>query len=69
MILALDISDKVGSLEVGKDFDALIVDMDVPDSSAHLLEDYAADELLQKFVFLGDDRNVQSVYVAGKKVK
>ncbi|XP_065167223.1 guanine deaminase [Atheta coriaria] len=67
--IALDISDKVGSLEVGKDFDALIVDMDVPDSSAHLLEDYAADELLQKFVFLGDDRNVQSVYVAGKKVK
>lgn len=60
---------KIGNFEVGKEFDALIVDMNVPNSSADYLHICSPFELLQKFVFLGDDRNIVSVYVAGKKVK
>lgn len=54
--------DKIGNFEVGKEFDAIIVDMNVQIACAPL-------EILQKFVYLGDDRNVLNVYVAGKLVK
>lgn len=54
---------------MGKEFDALIVDMDIPNSSADYLHSCSPIEVLQKFVFLGDDRNIISVYVAGRKVK
>lgn len=66
---ALRLDDKIGNFEVGKEFDALVVDMNVDNSSAHYFDNCTALELLQKFVFLGDDRNVQTVFVAGKKVK
>ncbi|KAB0803513.1 hypothetical protein PPYR_00483 [Photinus pyralis] len=66
---ALALSDKIGSFHVDKDFDALIVDMDPNEGPADYLQECAPLELLQKFVYVGDDRNVISVYVAGKKVK
>lgn len=66
---ALDLSDKIGSFHVGKDFDALIVDMNPNEGPADYLQECTPLELLQKFVYVGDDRNVVSVYVAGKKVK
>lgn len=66
---ALNLEHKIGNFEVGKEFDALIVDMKVPSSSVDYLHACTPIELLQKFVFVGDDRNVIEVYVSGKKVK
>lgn len=66
---ALALSDDVGNFQIGKEFDALIVDMNVNDGPADYLHDCTPLELLQKFVYVGDDRNVVSVYVSGKKVK
>lgn len=65
IVLALD--KKIGNFEVGKEFDALIVDMDVLEgpTDSHL----QPNELLQKFIYCGDDRNVVRVYVAGVEVK
>lgn len=54
---------------MGKEFDALIVDMNARNAAADYFDNCNALELLQKFIFLGDDRNVITVYVAGVKVK
>lgn len=42
--------------------------MDVENSSVDYLQNCSAIELLQKFVYTGDDRNIVAVYVAGKRV-
>lgn len=64
--MALD--EKIGNFQIGKSFDAVIVDLNV-EHSADLLSECTPQELLQKLVFLGDDRNVVKVFVDGKIVK
>ncbi|EFA06106.1 guanine deaminase [Tribolium castaneum] len=66
---ALALDNEIGNFEVGKSFDAVIVDLDIEHSSADLLSECTPQELLQKLVFLGDDRNVVKVFVNGKIVK
>ncbi|KAG7380840.1 hypothetical protein PHYPSEUDO_006733 [Phytophthora pseudosyringae] len=70
---ALGLGDNVGNFKVGKDFDALVVDPYVPNSPIDEAYDpvEAADVLhtFQKFLFLGDDRNIVSIFVAGRQVK
>jgi guanine deaminase len=67
---ALALDDQIGNFQVGKSFDAIIVDLDVKSSSAdYLSTDLTPQELLQKLVFVGDDRNVVKVFVNGKIVK
>ncbi|CAI5724695.1 unnamed protein product [Hyaloperonospora brassicae] len=70
---ALGLGDTVGNFMIGKDFDALVVDpycangpIDKPFDPVEV-----ADVLhtLQKFLFLGDDRNIISVFVKGRQVK
>ncbi|KAF2112234.1 hypothetical protein BDV96DRAFT_580381 [Lophiotrema nucula] len=64
----LTINDKVGNFEVGKCFDALIVDTGLRDciNIAGWEDDDLA--LLKKWVFMGDDRSIQKVFVNGKLV-
>ncbi|GMF26452.1 unnamed protein product [Phytophthora lilii] len=70
---ALGLGDKVGNFMVGKDFDALVVDPYAPNSPIDEAHDpvEAADVLhtFQKFLFLGDDRNIVSIFVGGRQVK
>ncbi|XP_026735338.1 guanine deaminase-like [Trichoplusia ni] len=73
---ALNLGDRIGNFDVGKDFDALLVDVYAKgsqiDQFAGALEktdDEHAVELLEKFIFLGDDRNIVQVYVKGNLVK
>jgi len=66
---ALGLGDKTGSFEIGKDFDALLVDMSVPSGASTVSpQDDDAKNILEKFLFLGDDRNIQRVYVSGRQV-
>ncbi|XP_037028424.1 guanine deaminase [Bradysia coprophila] len=71
---ALFLDDITGNFEVGKRFDALLIDtasdpidtFDVNQSEtgeAYLLK------CLQKFIYCGDDRNIVKVFVDGKQVK
>ena len=60
----LGLEEKVGTLEEGKDFDALLVDM----SSSSSLSQLSVSELFQRFFYTGDDRNVREVYVRGRKI-
>lgn len=52
----------------GKEFDALIVDMEIGNSLCGSLPEHTLLELVQKFIFCSDDRNIKRVYVNGKLV-
>lgn len=55
---------KVGSFEKGYEFDALVID----DSEFTDLNDLTVGERLEKYIYAGDDRNIQERYVSGEKV-
>jgi len=65
----LGIEDKIGNFVAGKEFDALIVDPSVEGGPFDLGEDDSALDVFQRFIFTGDDRNIERVYVRGKRVK
>jgi len=56
---------KVGSFEKEYDFDALVID----DSSLGDTDHLTIEERLQRFIYIGDDRNISERYVAGNKVE
>ncbi|KAJ7393703.1 hypothetical protein OS493_003361 [Desmophyllum pertusum] len=64
----LGLSDKIGNFEVGKEFDALLIDPDAEDTPFDCFEDDTLEDVIQKFLYLGDDRNILQVYVAGRPV-
>lgn len=66
---ALAMDNKIGNFEVGKEFDALVVDIDISDGLLNNLQSSTLEERLQKFIYSGDDRNIIEVYVSGRKVK
>uniref|UniRef100_A0A182QLR4 Guanine deaminase n=1 Tax=Anopheles farauti TaxID=69004 RepID=A0A182QLR4_9DIPT len=75
---ALALDDKIGNFEKGKQFDALLIDTDLQPIGGYKLPEKISKEksksqilleLVQKFVYVGDDRNIVKVYVAGKQIK
>lgn len=56
---------KVGSFEEGYEFDALVID----DSSLEDVNPRSIEERIQKYIYLGDERNIVDRYVAGKKIE
>ncbi|KAL6114396.1 gda [Pungitius sinensis] len=65
---ALSLDDKTGNFEVGKDFDALRVNVAAPGGPMDWIQSEEPKITLEKFLNLGDDRNIAEVYVAGRKV-
>ncbi|XP_062874271.1 guanine deaminase [Trichomycterus rosablanca] len=65
---ALMLDDCIGNFEVGKDFDALRVNLCVPGSPVDVFPGDGPEVILEKFLNLGDDRNIVEVYVAGRRV-
>lgn len=66
---ALDLADRVGTFEVGKEFDALLVDTTVQGGPFDVFDDEEDEHAFEKFINLGDDRNLVEVYVQGVCVK
>ena len=64
----LGLQDKIGSLEPGKIFDALLIDPYAEGSPFDVFEQDTPIEIFNKFVFLGDDRNIDTVFVQGQAV-
>lgn len=63
-----DMDKEIGNFEIGKVFDALIVDVGQKDNiniSGWEDDDLA---LVKKWVFMGDDRSIKKVFVNGKFV-
>uniref|UniRef100_A0A2K5V8T4 Guanine deaminase n=1 Tax=Macaca fascicularis TaxID=9541 RepID=A0A2K5V8T4_MACFA len=69
---ALGLDGEIGNFEVGKEFDALLINPKASDSPIDLFYgDFFGDiseAVIQKFLYLGDDRNIEEVYVGGKQV-
>ncbi|KAM3610968.1 uncharacterized protein V6R79_011409 [Siganus canaliculatus] len=65
---ALSLDEQIGNFEVGKDFDALRVNVTAPGGPIDLFTCDGPKILLEKFLNLGDDRNIVEVFVAGRKV-
>ncbi|XP_076855136.1 guanine deaminase isoform X2 [Brachyhypopomus gauderio] len=65
---ALSLDDQTGNFEVGKDFDALRVNVGVPGGPVDVFPGDDPKVILEKFLNLGDDRNTVEVYVAGRRV-
>lgn len=75
---ALSIDHKVGNFQVGKDFDALLIEtysgatdkFELPKVlTADLTAEDKFQQLLQKFLYTGDDRNIVKVFVKGIQTK
>ncbi|TPX35482.1 guanine deaminase [Synchytrium microbalum] len=75
----MNLDDKIGNFSVGKDFDALLVDLNASGSTkaSNLVDGnksvdlFPHDDLIsafEKFVYNGDDRNLIEIYVKGKQV-
>ncbi|KAJ6247377.1 guanine deaminase [Anaeramoeba flamelloides] len=67
---ALGLEHKIGNFEVGKEFDAILVDPKPPieNSSFDVFPQDSIDDIFQKWFYLGDDRNVSKLFVKGKQV-
>jgi guanine deaminase len=65
---ALGLGAKVGSFVVGKQFDALEIDHMAKNGPYDIFSGDSELEQLEKFIFLGDDRNITKVYVDGKLI-
>ncbi|XP_029859879.1 guanine deaminase isoform X1 [Aquila chrysaetos chrysaetos] len=65
---ALGLDDVIGNFEVGKEFDALLINTKASDSPFDLFSADNFEDTVQKFLYLGDDRNISEVYVAGRQV-
>ncbi|XP_026896838.1 guanine deaminase isoform X5 [Acinonyx jubatus] len=69
---ALGLEKEIGNFEVGKEFDALLINPKASDSPIDLFSgDFFGDPseaVIQKFLYVGDDRNIEEVYVGGRQV-
>lgn len=66
---ALNIEHQVGTFEEGKEFDALLVDVNAPGGPFDIFDGDTMEDQFEKFINLGDDRNIIEVYVQGTLVK
>ncbi|XP_045030070.1 guanine deaminase-like isoform X1 [Daphnia magna] len=66
---ALGLDDKVGNFEIGKEFDALVVNLAPTDGNLEVWPDESMENRLSKWIHLGDDRSISRVYVNGVEVK
>lgn len=56
---------KVGSFEEGYEFDALIID----DNNIKDVNSRSIEERIQKYIYLGDERNIVDRYIRGEKIE
>jgi len=68
----LGLGDVVGNFAPGKAFDALVINAEDSAAGRSAFDVWRGDssmEVFQKFVFLGDDRNIEHVFVNGRRVQ
>ena len=70
---ALGLEDRIGTLRVGLEFDAIVLSASSTHSTSsvspvHVFASDTVGDIFQKLCVLGDDRNVQRVFVQGRDV-
>jgi len=65
-----NLAHKIGTFEVGKEFDALEISTMLERTSCTPVEDDdSVETIFEKFLMTGDDRNIVKVFVRGRSVK
>lgn len=59
----------MGNFEVGKDFDALIINLFQVEGNMEVWSNETIDDRFSKWIHLGDDRTISQVYVHGVEIK
>lgn len=67
-ISAMGLGCVTGNFLPGKEFDAILIDMN-NSSVLDLLDEYNLQQLFQKFIYLGNDQLMKKVFVASRIVK
>ena len=53
LFLALALDDQIGNFVCGKEFDALIIDPEVPNSPMSMFEEDSVTDVVEKFLYTG----------------
>lgn len=64
----LSLGSRIGNFVVGKEFDALLIDINPPTNTFDTFQWDSFDDILSKFLYLGDDRNILKRFVAGREI-
>jgi guanine deaminase len=62
----LNLESVIGNFVPGKDFDALVVNVEDGNGQVDIFPHDTPVDMFEKFIHLGDDRNIEAVYVQGK---
>jgi len=66
---ALGLDHKIGNFQAGKEADFIIINLNKQDVLTQRIEETkSVEEKLFSLMILGDERNIDSVYLMGKKV-
>lgn len=65
----LNLDKVVGSFEVGKKVDALVINLDAEESPIDVYDFEGVSSKFQKFLYNGDGRNIERIYINGKIVQ
>ena len=64
----LHMDDEIGSIDVGKRFDCIRVDLESKDSPIDLFEWNTNEQMVERFILQGDSRNIVQVFIDGQIV-
>ncbi|KAF9354897.1 hypothetical protein BGX34_010764 [Mortierella sp. NVP85] len=65
----MELQDTIGNFEVGKEFDAILVNTAVDNSPIDIHDHDDIETKFEKYLFVGDDRNNEKIYVQGREVR
>ncbi|KAF9968104.1 hypothetical protein BGZ70_006646 [Mortierella alpina] len=65
----MELEDTIGNFVVGKEFDAILVNTAVEGSPLDVFGHDCIETQFEKYLFVGDDRNNEKVFVQGKEVR
>ncbi|KAG0041564.1 hypothetical protein BGZ83_001635 [Gryganskiella cystojenkinii] len=66
----MGLEETIGSFEVGKEFDAILVNTTVPGSPLDIFEQRdTVQTQFEKYLFVGDDRNHEKIFIQGREAR
>ncbi|KAF9898334.1 hypothetical protein BX616_004167 [Lobosporangium transversale] len=65
----MELQDTIGNFQIGKEFDAILVNTSADNSPVDVFDHDSIETKFEKYLFVGDDRNNEKIYVQGKEVR